>query len=179
MEADETHQRESRKEARERVQHFADPLNVGKPPRPRWEGYTTQGLKMMRGLSKWQLPILTVADRGGPRLFERLPNRKNATLERAMKPMVPQDAVLCSDGASDYAKVAAQRGSEHFVVGSKPGTRVTTGSHHIQNVNSLHARCDRLIRPFCGPATKNLNDYIRWLDVRLAGMAPAELIWSS
>lgn len=63
MEADETHQRESRKEARERVQHFADPLNVGKPPRPRWEGYTTQGLKMMRGLSKWQLPILTVADR--------------------------------------------------------------------------------------------------------------------
>jgi len=88
-----------------------------------------------------------------------------------MKPLVPQNAVLCSDGASDYAKVAAQRGIEHFVVGSKPGTRVTAGSHHIQNVNSLHARCDRFIRPFCGPATKNLNDYIWWLEVRLAGMA--------
>jgi transposase-like protein len=179
VEADETHQRESRKGSREWVQHFADPLNVAKPPRPRWEDYTTQGLKMMRGLSKWQLPILTVADRGGSRLFERLPNRKSATLERAMKPLVPHDAVLCSDGASGYAKVAAQRGIEHFVVGSRPGTRVAAGSHHIQNVNSLHARYDKFIRPFCGPATKNLNGYIRWLEVRLAGMTPAELIRSS
>ena len=65
---------------------------------------------MMRGLSKWQLPILTVADRGGVRLFERLPNRKSATLERAMKPLVPHDTVLCSDGANAYAKVADQRG---------------------------------------------------------------------
>ncbi len=64
----------------------------------------------MRGLSKWQLPILAVADRGGARLSGRLPNRKSATLERAMKPLVPYDAVLCSDGASAYAKVAAQSG---------------------------------------------------------------------
>ena len=179
VEADETYQRESRKGSREWVQHFVDPPNVAKPPRPRWEDYTSQGLKMMRGLSKWQLPILTVADRGGARLFERLPNRKSATLERAMKPLVPHDAVLCSDGANAYAKVAAQRGIEHFVVGSKPGTRVAAGSHHIQNVNSLHARYDKFIRPFCGPATKKLNGYIRWLEVRLAGMTPAELIRSS
>ena len=50
--------------------------------RPMWEDFTTQGLKMMRGVSKWQLPILTVADRGGARLFRRLPNRKGVTLER-------------------------------------------------------------------------------------------------
>lgn len=174
VEADETYQRESRKGSREWVRHFADPLNVPKPPRPRWEDYTTQGLASRSGM-----PILTVADRSGARLFERLPNRKSATLERAMKPFVPHDAVLCSDGASAYAKVAAQRGVEHFVVGSKPGTRVAAGSHHIQNVNSLHARYDKFIRPFCGPATKNLNGYIRWLEVRLARMTPAELIWSS
>lgn len=65
IEADETHHRESRKGSREWVRHFADPQNVPSPPRPRWEEFTTQGLKMMRGLSKWQLPILSVADRGG------------------------------------------------------------------------------------------------------------------
>lgn len=65
IEADETYQRESRKGSREWVRHFADPKNVAAPPRPRWEDYTTTGLKMMRGLSRWQLPILTVADRGG------------------------------------------------------------------------------------------------------------------
>jgi len=58
IEADEAYQRESRKGSREWVRHFADPQNVRQPPRPRWEDFTTQGMKMMRGLSKWQLPIL-------------------------------------------------------------------------------------------------------------------------
>ncbi len=157
VEADETYQRESRKGSREWVRHFADPQNVPMPARPRWEDYTTKGLKMMRGLSRWQLPILTVADRGGARRFQRLSNRKGATLECAMQPLVPSDAVLCSDGANGYANLTAKRGIEHFVVGSKVGTRVAAGRHHIQNVNSLPARYGAFIRPFCGPATKNLN----------------------
>lgn len=179
VEADETYQRESRKGSREWVRHFAYPQNVPQPPRPRWEDFTTQGLKMMRGLSRWQLPILTVADRSGARLLRLLANRRSTTLERAMVPLVPQDAVLCSDGASGYASVAATGGIEHFVGGSKPGTRVTGGCYHIQNVNSLHARYDKFIEPFCGPATKNLNGYIRWLEVRLAGMLPADNIRAS
>ncbi|WP_300051197.1 IS1595 family transposase [Sulfitobacter sp.] len=179
IEADETYQRESRKGSREWVRHFADPQNVPQPPRPRWEDFTTKGLKMMRGLSKWQLPILTVADRGGARLLQRLPNRQSATLERAMEPLMPKDAVLCSDGANGYATVAATGGIEHVVVGTKPGTRVTAGCYHIQNVNSLHARYDKFIKPFCGPATKNLNLYIRWLEARLAGIGPTDVIRAS
>lgn len=134
---------------------------------------------MMRGLSKWQLPILTVADCGGAHLFRRLPERKGVTLERAMRPLVPSDAVLCSDGANGYKILAAASGIEHFVVGSKAGTRVALGCYHIQNVNSLHARYKRFIKPFCGPASKNLNGYIRWLEVRLAGMRPAEIVRAS
>lgn len=176
VEADETHQRESRKGSREWVRHFADPLNVPKPPRPRWEDFTTQGLKMMRGLSRWQLPILTVADRGGARYFQRLADRRSSTLESAMRPLVPSDAVLCSDGAKGYGSFAATACIEHFAVGSKAGTRVAAGFYHIQNVSSLHARYKRFIKPFCGPATKNLDGYIRWLEVRLAGLAPAEII---
>lgn len=176
IEADETYQRESRKGSREWVRHFADPKKVAPPPRPRWEDFTTQGLKMMRGLSRWQLPILTVADRGGARLFRRLPNRRGVTLEHAMKPLVPRDAMLCSDGANGYKNLAAAGGLEHYVVGSKPGTRVASGCYHIQNVNSLHARYKMFIKPFCGPATKNLNGYIRWLEIRLAGVRPAEVV---
>lgn len=54
---------------------------------------------MKRGLSIWQLPILTVADRSGSRHIRRLPDRADQTLERAMLPLVPADNVLCSDGA--------------------------------------------------------------------------------
>ncbi len=40
-------------------------------------------------------------------------------------------------------------------MGSERGTRVAAGWYHIQNVNSLHTRYERFIKPFCGPATKN------------------------
>ncbi|MCZ0962228.1 hypothetical protein OU682_11410, partial [Paracoccus sp. EF6] len=78
-----------------------------------------------------------------------------------------------------YASLAAKGGIEHVVVGRKPGTRVAAGCYHIQTVNSLHARYEAFIKPFCGPATKNLNGYIRWLEVRLAGLQPADVIQAS
>ena len=96
-----------------------------------------------------------------------------------MHPRVPCDAVLCSDGGNGYKDLAATRGLEHFVVESKPGTRVAAGCYHIQNVNSLHARYSKFIEPLCGPATKNLNGYIRWLEVRIAGVRPADVIKAS
>jgi hypothetical protein len=96
-----------------------------------------------------------------------------------MKPLVPGDAVLCSDGGNGYKDLAAGRGLEHFVVGSKPGKRVVAGCYHIQNVNSLHARYKKFIKPFCGPARKNLNGYIKWLEMRLAGLQPADIIRNS
>lgn len=89
------------------------------------------------------------------------------------------DTVLCSNGATGYAAVAATSAIEHFVVGSRPGTRVTAGCYHIQNVNSLHARYAGFIKPFCGPAKKNLAGYIRWLEVRLSGMLPADIVRAS
>ncbi|MEP3435292.1 MAG: IS1595 family transposase [Hoeflea sp.] len=179
IEADETYQRESRKGSREWVRHIADPKKTPPPPRPRWEDFTTKGLKMMRGLSRWQLPILTVADRGGSHLFQRLPDRRAATIQLAMAPLMPSDAVLCSNRGNGYEDLAAAHGLEHVVVGSKPGTRVASGCYHIQNVNSLHACYKRFIKPFCGPATKNLDGYIRWLEVRITGVQPAELVRAS
>lgn len=179
IEADETYQRESRKGSREWVRPIADPQAAPRPPRPRWEDFTTKGLKMMRGLSRWQFPILTVADRGGSRLFQRLPDRQAATIQHAMAPLVPADAVLCSDRGNGYGHLAVAHGLKHVVVGGKAGTRVVSGCYHIQNVNSLHARYKKFIKPFCGPATKNLDGYIRWLEVRMAGVQPAELVRAS
>lgn len=69
------------------------------------------------------------------------------------------------------------------MVGGKPGKRVAAGCDHIQNVNSLHARYGKFIGPFvgpfCSPAAKNLNGDIRWLDVRLSRMQPAEVLRAS
>jgi hypothetical protein len=115
------------------------------------------------------IPILTVADRSGARLFEILPRRTDAIIGKALTPLIPTDAVLCSDGASRYKYFAAKTRMEHFVLGSKPRTRMASPSHHIQNVNALHSRYDGFIRPFCGPAKKYLGRYVQWFVARQMG----------
>ena len=65
--------------------------------------------------------------------------------------------MLCSAGTSGDKNVAAAGGVEHFVAGSKAGRRVVSGCYHIQNVNSLHARYKRFMKPLGGPVTKDLS----------------------
>ena len=61
---------------------------------------------------RWRMLVFSIigngADRGGSRLFRQLPNRKSATVERAMKPLLPGDAVLRSDGGNGYKDLAAR-----------------------------------------------------------------------
>jgi hypothetical protein len=80
VEVDETYQRETRKGSRE------------------WE--------MQRSLSQWQLPILTVVDHGGAKMAQRIPDRANATIQNALDPVAPAEAVLCSDALRAYGYFA-------------------------------------------------------------------------
>lgn len=170
VEADETYQKESRKGSREWVRHQRDPLNHPKPPRMRWYEYGKKGVPMLRGLSKWQLPILTIADRSGARHFEHIPNRNHATIDRALSPKLAPDAVLCTDAHPAYGKIAKNHGIEHFVIRSKPGQKTASPSYHIQNINSLHSRFKAFLRPFHGPASKNIAGYILWFMARTGCM---------
>lgn len=172
VEVDETYQKESRKGSREWVRHKRDPLNYPKPPRLRWYEYAKLGVKMQRGLSRWQLPILTVVDRGGAKMAQRIPDRANATIHKALNSVVPADAVLCSDALRAYGRFAQAKGLEHFVVGGAKGKAKATASHHIQNINSLHSRYEDFIRQFKGPASKYLSGYVDWFSARLSNRDP-------
>jgi len=76
VEADETYLRESRKGSREWVRHARDPRRFPAPPRPRWRDFRRLGLLLPAGPSRWQIPILTLADRAAARHAERLPDRR-------------------------------------------------------------------------------------------------------
>lgn len=162
IEADETFQRESRKGSREWVRHAADPLTHPHPPRLQWHRYKSGRFKMKRGLSQWQLPIITVVDRSGKKLFERISDCKHATIDRILAPLVPADAELCTDAAPAYSSFAAGRNIAHFVVRNAPGKRIASPAHHIQNTNSLHSRYEEFIKRFRGPASKYLPLYLSW-----------------
>ncbi len=165
VEADETYQRESRKGSREWVRHIVDPKNHPKPPRLQWHRYRSGRIKMMRGLSRWQLPIMTAVDRSGKRFFERIGDTSNATIIATLSPVVARDAVLCSDRAQPYAAFARFQGLAHHRLSSAAGLRVS-GAFHIQNVNALHSRYREFIARFRGPASKYLDGYLRWFLVR-------------
>lgn len=174
VEVDETYQKESRKGSREWVRYKCDPINNPKPPRLRWYEYNKLGVKMQRGLSKWQLPILTVVDRGGARRAQRIADRANATIQKALDPIIPADAVLCSDALRAYGNFARVKGLEHFVVGGAKGKAKATAAHHIQNINSMPSRYDDFIRQFKGPASKYLSGYVDRFIARQSGVSLAE-----
>ncbi|WP_317961062.1 IS1595 family transposase [Phaeobacter inhibens] len=166
VEVDETFVKESRKGSREWVRHERDPANNPKPPRLRWYEYKLTGALQKRGLSRWQLPVLTAVDRAGNRYAEHLPDRREQTINNSLLPIICPDAALCSDGFPAYSKFAKATGLSHFVLGTKPGTRKIQQSFHIQNVNALHSRLKAFLRPFKGPAKKYLGGYVDWYFAR-------------
>jgi transposase-like protein len=168
VEADETYMRESRKGLREWVNHARDPQRFPAPPRPRWRDFRRLGLLRPAGLSKWQIPILTLADRAGARRAERLPDRRAESLVAVLEARVGRDAVLCSDGDGAYGIFARAHGLPHYRLNATRGPKVIQAAFHIQTVNNLHSRFKEFMRPFCGPATRNLTAYIAWFIARLA-----------
>ena len=80
-----------------------------KPDRPRWRDYQRLGLLRPAGISKWQIPVLTVTDRAGARRADLLPDRRAESLVAVLERHVGQDAVLCSDGDGAYDLFARAR----------------------------------------------------------------------
>lgn len=106
---------------------------------------------------------------------------KHATVDAALSSLLARDVVLCSDGAAPYAAFSQAHGIEHFPDRtfrggeSKPGTPLASLSHHIQNVNSLHARYGNFIRMFRGPATRCLDGHLRWFVARAGQIRPDQV----
>lgn len=173
VEADEKYFRESRKGSREWVRHAREPLRFPKPDRPRWRDFRRLGLLLPIGLSKWQVPVLTLADRAGARRADMLPDRRAESLVAALDAHIGADAVLCSDGDGAYGLFARARRLPHYRLNAKTGPKVIDTAFHIQTVNNLHSRFENFMKPFCGPATRHLPRYTAWFLARpIAGDQP-------
>ena len=166
VEADETFQRESRKASREWANHQKNPAVHPRPPRLRWVDHARHDLPMKRGLSRWQVPIMTIMDRSGGRRADMLRGLSYASIGPVLEKHIEPDAALCSDKAQAYKKFVAKTGMRHIRVRARKGERVKDKTFHIQNVNSLHSRYGKFIEPFRGPATRNLPGYIAWFVFR-------------
>jgi hypothetical protein len=129
------------------------------------------GRASQRGLSHEQVPVLVARDRSGVTMdcVVRTPNTE--TLSAVLRPFVPADVVLCTDGSKALAGVARTLGVEHHAVNVSAGIRVD-GPWHIQNVNAYHSRLKAWIAKFRGVATCYLANYLGWfraIDRELGG----------
>lgn len=171
VEADETLQRESRKGSREWVRHRAEPHLHPRPPRHRWRDYGRQGPSQAI-VRRFLKPLLGVADRTGRTSLTYIPDRRQPTIAAALLPQVAPDALLLSDGAPQYEAIAKAAGMGYWMLVGGRRSRLTPTTYHLNTVNSLHARWKAFLKPFRGPATRNLDGYARWLIARCDGYLP-------
>ena len=142
---------------------------VGRPPRKRG------GRAAKRGLSREQIPVLVARDRSGATTDYVLSDTRKAAVMALLKPLLPTDAVVCSDGAGSISQATKELGLEHHAVLTSSG-RHAVGAWHIQNVNAYHSRLKTWVRRFYGVATYYLENYLGWfraLDRMKEGRASA------
>ena len=154
VEADETYRLESQKGSRSLRR------------RPRKRG----GVAKRRGINREHDCLLVARDRSGQTLdFHTGRGQVTvAQLHKCLKPVLPADVLLISDGAVSYRRFAAQAGITHEALNVQAGDRAR-GAIHIQNVNSWHSRFKNWLVRFRGVASRYLINYSGWqrlLDAR-------------
>lgn len=131
------------------------------------------GAAKQRGLGHEQVPVLIARDRAGDTANFVLQSVTASAVGAVLKPILPDDTVLCTDGSSTLAAVARNLGVEHHAINVSAGIRVI-GAWHVQNVNAFGSRLRGWLRRFKGVATKYLANYLGWFRTldRSPGFTP-------
>lgn len=111
----------------------------------------------------WEhIAVLVVRDRSGQTADFRLQAIDAPHITAVLRPLVDKDAILCTDGARVYQKVARDLSLTHRAINVQRGIRVIDGAFHIQNVNAYDSRLKQWMQRFHGVATKYLENYLGW-----------------
>ena len=131
------------------------------------------GKAMKRGLSSEQVPVLIARDRTGNTANFVLAAVTAQEIGATLRPLLPDDTVLCTDGGTALAAAARGLGVEHHPVNLSAGVRVK-GAWHVQNVNAFGSRLRSWLSRFKGVATRYLSSYLGWFRMldRSPGFCP-------
>ncbi len=119
------------------------------------------GKASTRGLAPDLVPVLVARDRSGQTANLMLPSTRATDMASALRPILPTDTILCTDGSSALASAARSLGVEHHAINVSAGCRVR-GAWHIQNVNAFDSRLKLWMHRFKGIATRYLTNYLGW-----------------
>ena len=138
------------------------------------------GRAAKHGLSKEQVPVLVARDRPGGTANIILAADGKADFMVAIKPQLPSDTILCTDGSNVLVAAVKEIGVIHRPVNVSAGRRVIAGVYYIQNVNAYDSRLKNWIRGFHGVATKYLDFFLGWFCAldrsSVAGLKPSSML---
>lgn len=131
------------------------------------------GKAARRGLSAEQVPVLIARDRMGNTANFVLESVTAQEIRTVLRPILPADTVLCTDGGTALAAAARHLDVEHHPINLSAGIRVQ-GAWHVQNVNAFGSRLRSWMIRFKGVATKYLANYLGWFRAldRSPGFSP-------
>ncbi len=137
------------------------------------------GQASVRGMSDQHDIVLVARDRSGACTDHIVAAIDTAHLAAVLQPLLPADAVLCTDGSAALAAAARHIGVEHHALKASAGQR-TAGAWHINNVNGYHSRLKHWLRRFKGVASSYLDHYLGWFRTLdrfgSAGVRPSWLL---
>ncbi|NHO34489.1 IS1595 family transposase, partial [Acetobacter fallax] len=126
-----------------------------------------------------QTPVLVMRDRQRNTGYAILPDLTAQTIGSCLKPMLAPDAVLCTDTAAVYTRIARETGIHHEPINISAGERVRDHAFHLQNVNAYDSRLKDWMHRFRGVATKYLSSYLGWrrmIEALHNTLAPASIL---
>ena len=82
------------------------------------------------------MPVLVARDRAGQTANLIHPLTRATDMAHALRPLLPSDTILCTDGSSALAAAARSLNVEQHDINVAAGSRVR-GDCHIQNVNAF------------------------------------------
>jgi len=92
-----------------------------------------------------------------------LKNNTKKEIHAALKPIINEDSILCSDGAMVYKSLAKEIGIKHYRCIISQGTRVIGEAFHIQGVNGYMGRFRSWMARFNGVNSNYLANYLGWM----------------
>ena len=118
------------------------------------------GKAAKRGVSAEQIPVLIAGDRHGEMIDEVLDGLGEASIASVLKPVIAEDAILCTDGNPACKAFADSKSIRHVQLVASQGRRVVEKLFYIQNVNAYDSRLKGWMHRFRGMATKYLPNYL-------------------
>lgn len=109
-----------------------------------------------------KVQVMIVRDREGHICDFVLDELSRDEVHKHLKPIINQDSILCSDGASWYKTFAEKEGIPHHRLITLDHNRVIGKEFHIQNVNGYISRLKTWMKRFNGVGTAYLKNYLGW-----------------